>query len=145
MNNISKTYQVVKSTSIFQLCFYIFFVLFIVFIAIQAVIEGNINIFHTIGIAGIIVFSITYLIFITPYKIAISKDFIIFKSLVLKKTYCIQEITNIKTNINASMINFHFKIDGKKKRISILNRITDLYQLLYELKEENEDIGFYGC
>ncbi len=76
----------------------------------------------------------------------IEKDFIIFKSLIFKKTYRIQDITNIKTILmNGTMITFHFKIEGKKKRISILNRITDLYQLLYKLKEENKDIEFYGC
>ncbi|MCD4818193.1 MAG: hypothetical protein K8S23_05845 [Candidatus Cloacimonetes bacterium] len=145
MNNALITYQVEKSTIIYHLliCFYLVFLF--VFTAIIFIKTGDFYFNIIIGVVFLSLVSVIFLILITPFKIFIDNDLISFKSMFSKKTYHIQEMINIKTSISGSTMHFHFKIKDKKKRISIPNRITNLYKLLSDLKMENKDIEFYGC
>ena len=79
-----------------------------------------------------------------PYLISLKSETeqIIFKSLVTKKEVDIKEIRMIKTTpINSAFITFKLK----SGRMTLLNSIDGLHELINEIKRVNPELETKGC
>jgi hypothetical protein len=79
-----------------------------------------------------------------PHSMTLNSDSgkIIFNSLISKKKVNIREIQKIKTSpINSAYITFRHK----SGRLTLLNRIDGLHELINEIKKVNPNLETKGC
>jgi hypothetical protein len=67
---------------------------------------------------------------------------IVFKSLVSKKEFSVMDLVSIKTSFgNTAYLDFKFN----HGRVYIMNSVNNLFELVSELKQMNNNIETRGC